>query len=98
MRPTIDTVLLEALMSSEDKPKIFQIIAPGQRETHLFEAGETPKTLFLCLSERSVSEDGAPEAHARIKIFIDTDTFKGQPYEDDIRTLIGLPPRNKERA
>lgn len=82
-------------MSIEDKPKIFQIISPGGKETHLFEKGEIPKTLFLCLAERHVAEDGVAEALASVKIFIDADLFKGQTFENEVRALIGLKPRKE---
>lgn len=80
-------------MSSEDKPKIFQIISPGGKDTHIFEKGEVPKTLFLCLAERYTADDGVPEAHASVKIFIDADLFRGQTFENEVRALIGLEPR-----
>jgi len=77
-------------------PTIFNLHEIGNKSPHLFDQGEVPKSLFLAVNQRVESEDGIPEAKITVTQFIRLDLLKGKPYEDEVRELVGLPPRNKE--
>ena len=74
-------------------PALFNLHEIGKKYPHLFEPGEVPKSLFLVVNQPIDSEDGIPEARATVTQFIRLDLLKGKPYEDEVREMVGLPPR-----
>lgn len=76
-----------------DKPSVFNLHVIGQKDPHTFEPGEVPNNLFLAINETMESDEGIPELNIHIKHFIDMEILKGQPFENDVRALVGLGPR-----
>ena len=74
-------------------PGIFNLHELDKKYPHLFDPGEVPKSLFLAITQPIDSEDGIPEARATVAHFIRLDLLKGKPYEDEVREMVGLPPR-----
>lgn len=77
---------------------LFNVHEASSKSPHFFEQGELPKSLFLAINQPIESEDGIPEARATVTQFIRLDLLKGKPYEDEVREMIGLPPRVKKES
>ena len=80
---------------SNDKPSVFNLHVTGQKGPHTFEPGEVPKILFLAINERVENDIGIPERNIYVKHFIDMAILKGQPFENDVRALVGLGPKKE---
>lgn len=76
-----------------DKPSVFNLHVSGQKDPYTFEPGEIPNNLFLAIYERVENDIGIPERNIYVKHFINMELLKGQPFEDDVRALVGLGPR-----
>ena len=74
-------------------PALFNLHEIDKKYPHLFDSGEVPKSLFLAINQPVESEDGIPEAKITVTQFIRLDLLKGKPYEDEVREMVGLPPR-----
>ena len=74
-------------------PALFNLHEIDKKHPHLFDPGEGPKSLFLAVNQHVESEDGIPEAKITVTQFIRLDLLKGKPYEDEVREMVGLPPR-----
>ena len=73
-----------------DKPSVFNLHVSGQKDPHIFEPGEIPNNLFLAINERVENDIGIPERNIYVKHYMDMDLLKGQPFENDVRALVGL--------
>lgn len=76
-----------------NNPSVFNLHVTGQKGPHIFDQDELPTTLFLSIYESVRNHDGIPECNVHIKHFIDMEILKGQPFENDVRALVGLGPR-----
>ena len=76
-----------------NNPSVFNLHVTGQKGPHTFEPGEVPKILFLAINEAVENDEGIPELNIYIKHFIDMEILTGQPFENDVRALVGLGPR-----
>ena len=79
-------------------PALFNLHEIDKKYPHLFDPGEVPKSLFLAVTQHVESEDGIPEAKITVTQFIRLDLLKGKPYEDEVREMVGLPPRKVKEA
>ncbi len=79
-------------------PALFNLHEIDKKYPHLFDPGEVPKSLFLAINQSVESEDGIPEAKITVTQFIRLDLLKGKPYEDEVRGMVGLPPRKGKEA
>lgn len=76
-----------------NNPSVFNLHVTGQKGPHTFKPGEVPKILFLAINEVVENDEGIPELNIHIEHFIDMDLIKGQPFENDVRALVGLGPK-----
>ncbi len=78
--------------------KIFQLHLARVNRPHIFAKGTVPTLFPTCINEYDDPEGDIPVANLRIHWFIDVDVLKGKPYEDEVRELVGLPPRKVKEA
>jgi len=73
--------------------KIFQLHLANVKHPHIFEKGTVPNNIFAIISEYDDPEGDIPVVDHRVRHLIDFSLLKGKPYEDEVREMIGLPPR-----
>jgi hypothetical protein len=78
--------------------KIFQLHLARVKHAHIFEKGTVPTLFPTCINEYDDPEGDIPCVDLRIHHLIDINILNGKTYEDEVRELVGLPPRKMKET
>ena len=78
--------------------KIFQLHLDRVKNAHIFDKGTVPTLFPTCINEYDDPEGDIPCVDLRIQFLIDINVLNGKSYEDEVREMVGLPPRKFKEA
>ena len=73
--------------------KSFQLHLARVNHPHIFAKGTVPTLFPTCINELDDPEGDIPCVDLRVQFLIDINVLNGKPYEDEVREMVGLPPR-----
>ncbi len=81
---------------TENKP--FQLLLTREKHPHIFAKGTVPTLFPAYIYEHLDPEGDIPCVDLRIQFLIDINILNGKPYEDEVRGMVGLPPRKVKES